>query len=755
MAKTPKVENESTDPTEKNKTVDLQEYMDQSYRNYAMYVINDRAIPHVGDGLKPVQRRIIYAMGQLGLDFTAKYKKSARTIGDVLGKYHPHGDSACYEAMVLMAQPFSFRYPLVDGQGNWGSQDEPKSFAAMRYTEAKLSRFAPLLLDDMNFSPVDMKGNFDGTLNEPTVLPAKLPFALLNGVNGIAVGIACDILPHNMKEIIDAITLIIDNSKATLDDVLEIVKGPDFPAKSPIITSKADLREIYSTGNGQVRARARYELDGNNIVITDLPFKSSGERVIEQIAALVNNKTITVIDDIQDHSDKHNPIRIVLKLKKSAKDQAEKIMSFLFSKRNVGLEVSFKTNMTMLGLDGRPEVKSLMAILHEWLKFRTNTVRRRTEFQHKKVAHQCHLIEGLLTAFLNLDEVIRIIREEENPKTMLMQKFNLTDIQSQAILDTRLGKLAKLEEMTLKARYDDLMKEKKRLEIILSSDENIRNEIRKEIAEIREKYADDRCAEIISPEEAKIEAIDERDLAPSEPVRVTVSRHGFVRAGKGYTLDPKALNYKSGDAYLDVCDTKSNRDVAILCSEGRVYNVSAAEFPSARSNGDPLSKWLNPPAGSSWKALVDPESFDKWLMIGSEGFGFVAPKEALFTRNKKGKVLINKAGYPRKPQGIKKETHVIVITTLGRFLVFDINELPVIEKGKGVKLASVKKGETIRFTSMMDPDSVIKFYNEKDESLLTLGPDEWSEAVSERAKAPKKLGDTAGLIEKSRYIIIE
>lgn len=755
MAKPFESSEKAIDPMATPKTVDLQEYMDQSYRNYAMYVINDRAIPHVGDGLKPVQRRIIYAMGQLGLDFTAKYKKSARTIGDVLGKYHPHGDSACYEAMVLMAQPFSFRYPLVDGQGNWGSQDEPKSFAAMRYTEAKLSKYAPLLLDDMNFSPVDMKGNFDGTLNEPTVLPAKLPFALLNGVNGIAVGIACDILPHNMREIIDALTLIIDNSKATLDDVLEIVKGPDFPAKSPIITSKADLREIYSTGNGQVRARASYEVSGNNIVITDLPFKSSGERVIEQIANLVNSKTITVIDDIQDHSDKENPIRIVLKLKKSAVSQAEKVMNFLFSKRNVGLEVSFKTNMTMLGLDGRPEVKSLMGILHEWLKFRTDTVRRRTEFKHKKVAHQCHLIEGLLTAFLNLDEVIRIIREEESPKSMLMQKFNLTDIQSQAILDTRLGKLAKLEEMTLKARYDDLMKEKKRLEVILSSDGNIRAEIRKEICEIREHYGDGRFSEILSPEEAKIEVIDERDLAPSEPLRVTISRHGFARAGKGNTLDPKALSYKSGDSYLDMCDTKSNRDIAILCSEGRVYNISASEFPSARSYGDPLTKWLNPPAGSSWKAIVDPEDFSKWLMIGSDGYGFVAPKEALVTRNKKGKALINKAGYPRKPQGIKNETHVIVITTLGRFLVFDIEELPVIEKGKGVKLASVKKGEAIRFTSMLDGESIIRFYNEKDEALLELKPEDWAESISERAKAPRKIGNTTEMIEKSKYIIIE
>lgn len=739
-----------------NKQIDLQEYMDQSYRNYAMYVINDRAIPHVGDGLKPVQRRIIYAMGQLGLDFTSKYKKSARTIGDVLGKYHPHGDSACYEAMVLMAQPFSFRYPLVDGQGNWGSQDEPKSFAAMRYTEAKLSRFAPLLLDDMNFSPVDMKGNFDGTLQEPMVLPAKLPFALLNGVNGIAVGIACDILPHNMKEIIDALTLIIDNPKTTLDEVLEIVTGPDFPSRSPIITSKSDLKAMYSTGNGQVKARARYEVEGSRIIITDLPFKSSGERVIEQIANLVNNKTITVIDDIQDHSDKNNPVRIVLKLKKSAVSQADKIMSFLFSKtKTVGLEVGFKVNMTMLGLDGRPEVKSLMGILNEWLKFRTDTVRRRTEFQHRKVSHQCHLIEGLLTAYLNLDEVIRIIRQEDEPKATLMRSFNLTDIQAQAILDTRLAKLAKLEEMTLKARYEDLIKEKNRLETILSSDKNIRAEIRKELVDIRENYADGRCAEIIGPEEAKIESVDERDLAPSEPVRATISKHGFIRAGKGNTLDPKALNYKSGDSYLDVCDTKSNMDVAILCSEGRVYNVPASEFPSARSYGDPLSKWLNPPAGSSWKAMIDPGAFEKWFMIGSDGYGFIAPKEALFTRNKKGKALINKAGYPRKPQGIKNETHVIVITTLGRFLIFDINELPVIEKGKGVKLVNLRKGETIRFTSMLEPDSVVRFYDEKSELLLEATPDNWSEAISERAKAPKKIFDKTDFIEKSKYIIVE
>lgn len=733
--------------SDKDSFVDLTDYVDSSYRDYAMYVIQQRAIPHVGDGLKPVQRRIIYAMSQLGLDHTAKYKKSARTIGDVLGKYHPHGDSACYEAMVLMAQPFSFRYPLVDGQGNWGSQDEPKSFAAMRYTEAKLSKNAPLLLSEMAYSPVDMNGNFDGTLEEPSVLPAQLPFALLNGANGIAVGIACDILPHNMGEIIDAVTMIIDDPQTDLDKVLTVIKGPDFPSQSKIITSQSDLREMYATGNGQVKARAQYEVSGASIIITDLPFKQSGERVIESIAKLITNKVITVIDDIQDHSDKNNPVRIVLKLKRGASVQADKIMGFLFAKAK-GLDESYKVNMTMLGLDRRPEVKNLMGILHEWLTFRTQTVRRRTDFQHKKVAHQCHLIEGLLTAFLNLDEVIRIIREDEKPKTKLMMSFSLTEIQAQAILDTRLGKLAKLEEFELRSRYDALQKEKSRLEVILSSDTNIRKVIRKELQSIREEHADPRVSPIVAPEDAKLEALDERDLAPSEPIRATLSKHGFVRAGKGNTLDPKTLLYKTGDEHLDYCDSKSNRDLAFLCSEGRVYNIAASEMPSARSYGDQVTKWLTPPSGSSWSAIMDPGVADKWLVTGTNGYGFVAPKEAFMTRIKKGKALINKSGNPHKPIPLSDQTHVVAITTLGRLLAFPIEDLPELEKGKGVKLASLRKGEGLHVITTAETGKGINLMDEDDEIIQTLDFESWSLGVSERSKAPTKIEGLAELAPK-------
>lgn len=730
-----------------SKTIDLTDYVDSSYRNYSMYVILQRAIPHVGDGLKPVQRRIVWAMSQLGLDHTAKYKKSARTIGDVLGKYHPHGDSACYEAMVLMAQPFSFRYPLVDGQGNWGSLDDPKSFAAMRYTEAKLSKNAPLLLSEMTYSPVDMNGNFDGTLEEPSVLPAQLPFALLNGANGIAVGIACDILPHNLGEVIDAVTMLIDDPKTDLDKVLTAIKGPDFPSNSKIITSQSDLREMYATGNGQVKARAQYEVSGASIIITDLPFKQSGEKVIESIAKLVVNKVITVIDDIQDHSDKDHPVRIVLKLKRGASAQADQIMGFLFSKAK-GLEESYKVNMTMLGLDGRPEVKSLMVVLREWLTFRTHTVRRRTEFQHKRVAHQCHLIEGLLTAFLNLDEVIRIIREDEKPKTKLMMKFSLTDIQAQAILDTRLGKLAKLEEMELRNRYDGLQKEKNRLEVILSSDGNIRKVIRKELQAIREEHADPRVSPIVSPEEAKIEALDEKDLAPSEPIRATVSKHGFVRAGKGNTLDPKTLSYKTGDDFLDQCDSKSNRDLAFICSEGRVYNIAASELPSARSYGDQLTKWLSPPAGSSWCAMMDPGAADRWLVTGSNGYGFIAPKDAFATRIKKGKALINKAGKPHKPLPLTEQTHVVVITSLGRLLAFSLDELPELEKGKGVKLVSLRKGEDISIITTAETGRSINLLDDNGETVKTLDFDVWAPGISERSKAPTKIDGLAECVPR-------
>lgn len=727
-----------------NQIVDLKEYTDDAYLNYSMYAILDRALPHVGDGMKPVQRRLAYAMSELNLSYTAKYKKSARTIGDVLGKYHPHGDSACYGAMVKMAQPFMFRHPLVDGQGNWGSQDDPDSFAAMRYTEARLSPFANLLLDELGDKPVPFKQNFDGTMKEPSVLPAQLPMILLNGTSGIAVGMATDIHPHNLSETVDALVRIIDTPDADLDSIMEVLPGPDFPTTARIISTTSEIREAYAKGRGSIRTRCNYRIEGNLITITDLPYKVSGEKVIENIAQMITEKKqLPMIEDIQDHSDEHHPVQILIKLKKSAASQAEKVMAYLLSKTD--LETSHRVNMNVIALDGSPRVLGLMGILHEWLQFRVDTVRKRTENQLDVVMKRLHLVDGMLTAFLNLDEVIRIIREEDYPKASLCESLGLTEIQADAILNTRLAKIAKLEEMELQKEQAALNKEKARLEKLLSSDANLKAKIREELLSVRDhytgKYESTGRKSVLRPDEAASAAgIDLKALAPADPVRLVISRNGYVRSAKGHQFDVNGLTHKTGDEHLAHCDTKSNRDVSLLADTGRVYTLPAGELPSARGYGEPVTGWITPEPGTNWIGMLDPSQSDRWFVSGQDGYGFIAPKAAFETRAKKGKVLLNKAGTPVMPEAINDYTHVLAVTTLGRALIFEIGQLPELEKGKGVKLIGTKKGEEFLRAELLKEDDQLLVVTDKRPEAGVLTSEQWAHLISEeRAKAARKV----------------
>ncbi len=556
----------------------MRKFTEDAYLNYSMYVIMDRALPYIGDGLKPVQRRIIYAMSELGLSASAKYKKSARTVGDVLGKYHPHGDSACYEAMVLMAQPFSYRYPLVDGQGNWGAPDDPKSFAAMRYTEAKLSKFAEVLLGELGQGTVEWQPNFDGTMKEPQMLPARLPHILLNGVTGIAVGMATDIPPHNVREVADATIHLIDNPKAELPDVMQFVKGPDYPTEAEITSPQADIEKIYRNGRGSIKMRAVWHKEGSDIVITSLPHQVSGAKLLEQIANQMRAKKLPMVDDLRDESDHENPTRIVV-VPKSNRVDCDLLMNHLFA--STDLERSFRVNLNMIGLDNRPQVKGLVQILSEWIEFRRTTVRRRLQYRLDKVMARLHILEGLLVAYLNLDEVIEIIRTEDDPKAVLMERFGITDIQADAILDTKLRHLAKLEEMKIRGEQDELEKEREKLEQLLGSERRLNTLLKKEIKADAEKYGDDRRSPLVERAEAK--ALTERDLVPSEPITVVLSEKGWIRHAKGHDVDAEGLSYKSGDNYLAHARGKSNQQAVFFGSDGRSYSLESHSLPSARS----------------------------------------------------------------------------------------------------------------------------------------------------------------------------
>lgn len=670
--------------------IPLKEYTEKAYLDYSMYVILDRALPNIGDGLKPVQRRIVYAMSELGLKATAKYKKSARTVGDVIGKFHPHGDSAAYESMVLMAQSFSYRYPLVDGQGNWGSPDDPKSFAAMRYTESRLARYSEVLLEELGQGTVDWQPNFDGTMDEPAVLPARVPNVLLNGITGIAVGMATDIPPHNLREVVSACVHLLDNPKATVQDLCEHVLGPDMPTEAELITPREDLIRMYETGRGSLRMRAVWskESDTGDLIVNALPHQVSGSKILEQIAAQMQAKKLPMVSDLRDESDHENPTRLVITPRSNRVD-AEQLMQHLFA--STDLEKTYRVNMNMIGIDGRPGVKSLDRILSEWLEFRTDTTRRRLQFRLDKVQKRLHLLEGLLIAYLNIDEVIHIIRTEDEPKAVLMERFKLTDVQADYILDTRLRQLARLEEMKIRGEQEALEKERDQLEKTLGSATRLKTLIRKELQQVAKDYGDDRRSPIVRREEAQ--AFSETELIGVDPITVVVSEKGWIRSAKGHDIDPAALNYKAGDAFKFAVRGKTNQSVMLLDSTGRSYAIAAHNLPSARGQGEPLSGRLNPPNGASFEGALMGTDDQRILLASDAGYGFVAKLGDLYSKNRAGKTMLTvpKGGHVLSPQPLDNPEHDLLaaVSNEGRLLVFPVTELPELARGKGNKIMNI------------------------------------------------------------------
>ncbi|CAB0151955.1 DNA topoisomerase 4 subunit A [Pseudidiomarina piscicola] len=722
--------------------IPLRRFTEDAYLNYSMYVIMDRALPHIGDGLKPVQRRIIYAMSELGLSALAKYKKSARTVGDVLGKFHPHGDSACYEAMVLMAQPFSYRYPLVDGQGNWGSQDDPKSFAAMRYTEAKLSRFSELLLSELGQGTVDWTPNFDGTMKEPRMLPARLPHILLNGVTGIAVGMATDIPPHNAREVAHACALLLEKPSADLSEVMEHLRGPDYPTDAEIITPAADIVKLYETGRGSIRMRAKYQIEDGEVVIHALPHQASGSKVLEQIAAQMQAKKLPMVSDLRDESDHENPTRLVV-VPRSNRVDVEQMMQHLFA--TTDLEKQYRVNLNMLGLDGRPQVKPILNVLKEWLTFRQTTVTRRLQHRLDKVLARLHILEGLLIAYLNLDEVIEIIRYEDEPKAELIKRFKLTEIQAEAILELKLRHLAKLEEMKLKGEQDELEKERKQLELLLSSDRRLKTLIRKEILADAEKYGDERRSPLVERQEAK--ALSERDLTPAESVTVVLSKKGWVRAAKGHDVDGTSLAYKSGDSFLASAQGKSNQQVVFLDSSGRSFSCEAHLLPSARTQGEPLTGRFSLVAGEVVEQVMMAKDEQRYLLASDAGYGFVCKFSDLVSRNKNGKAILKlPAGakiLPPNPVTEVASDLLVAVSNEGRMLIFPVADLPELSKGKGNKMLSIPtlraqtREEYVVATNVVPSDAAITLLAGK--RKLTLKPADLEHYRGERGRRGNKL----------------
>ncbi|MCU1718310.1 DNA topoisomerase IV subunit A [Pseudomonas sp. 5P_3.1_Bac2] len=666
----------------------LADFTEQAYLNYSMYVIMDRALPHIGDGLKPVQRRIVYAMSELGLDADSKHKKSARTVGDVLGKFHPHGDSACYEAMVLMAQPFSYRYTLVDGQGNWGAPDDPKSFAAMRYTEARLSRYAEVLLSELGQGTVDWVPNFDGTLDEPATLPARLPNLLLNGTTGIAVGMATDVPPHNLREVATACVRLLDEPNATVEQLCEHIQGPDYPTEAEVITPRADLLKIYETGRGSVRMRAVYRVDDGDIVVTALPHQVSGAKVLEQIAAQMQAKKLPMVADLRDESDHENPCRIVI-IPRSNRVDGDELMQHLFA--TTDLESSYRVNTNVIGLDGKPQVKDLRTLLTEWLQYRVGTVRRRLQFRLDKVEKRLHLLDGLLTAFLNLDEVIHIIRTEDSPKPVLIERFTLSEIQADYILDTRLRQLARLEEMKIRGEQDELLKEQKKLLTLLGSEAKLKKLVRQEILDDAEKYGDERRSPIVARAEAR--ALSETELMPTEPVTVVLSEKGWVRCAKGHDIDATGLSYKAGDGFKAAAPGRSNQFAVFIDSTGRSYSLAAHGLPSARGQGEPLTGRLQPPPGATFECVLLPEDNALFVIASDAGYGFVVKGEDLQAKNKAGKTLLTLPTGAQviapKPLYSRDDDWLAAVTTEGRLLLFPVRDLPQLGKGKGNKIIGI------------------------------------------------------------------
>ena len=733
----------------------LRTFTEKAYLNYSMYVIMDRALPFIGDGLKPVQRRIVYAMSELGLNAAAKFKKSARTVGDVLGKFHPHGDSACYEAMVLMAQPFSYRYPLVDGQGNWGAPDDPKSFAAMRYTESRLSKIAEILLSELGQGTVDFQPNFDGTLEEPQYLPARLPHILLNGTTGIAVGMATDIPPHNINEVADAAVLLLDNPKAGLDDVLNIIQGPDFPTEAEIISPKDDIRKMYETGRGSIKMRATWHKEDGEIIISALPHQSSPSKIIAQIAEQMTAKKLPMVEDIRDEADYENPVRIVL-VPRSNRVDTDALMAHLFA--TTDLEKSYRVNMNMIGLDHKPAVKGLLQVLTEWLTFRRTTVTRRLQHRLDKVLARLHILDGLMIAFLNIDEVIEIIRTEDEPKQVLMARFNLSDEQAEAILNLRLRHLAKLEEHQLQAEKDKLEEERSNLELILGSERRLNTLIKKEIQEDAKKYASPRMSQLVEREEAK--AISESEMTPAEPVTVILSEMGWVRCAKGHDIDPAGLSYKAGDKYLAHACGKSNQPVIFIDSTGRSYALDPLSLPSARSQGEPLTGKLTLPAGATIEQVIMEPEKQELLMASDAGYGFICKFDDLIARNKAGKALISLPENAKvlKPETLSESASLLVsLTSAGRMLIFPVRDLPALSKGKGNKIISIPaanakaRSELLVKLFLISEQASLEFHSGK--RKITLKPEDLQKFRAERGRKGSQL--PRGLHSNVDIVVVE
>ncbi|WP_221074729.1 DNA topoisomerase IV subunit A [Agarivorans aestuarii] len=720
----------------------MSNFTEQAYLNYSMYVIMDRALPHIGDGLKPVQRRIIYAMSELGLSANAKYKKSARTVGDVLGKYHPHGDSACYEAMVLMAQPFSYRHPLVDGQGNWGAPDDPKSFAAMRYTEAKLSKFSEVLLSELGQGTCDWIPNFDGTMNEPKTLPARLPHILLNGVTGIAVGMATDIPPHNVKEVANACVHLLDNPKAQLEDLLEHVQAPDYPTEAEIITPAKDIRKIYETGRGSVKMRAVFHTEDGEVVITALPHQVSGAKVLEQVAAQMQAKKLPMVVDLRDESDHENPTRIVV-VPRSNRVDVDQLMNHLFA--STDLERNYRVNLNMLGLDNRPQVKGLLQILNEWLRYRRDVVRRRLQYRLDKVLARLHILEGLLIAFLNIDEVIEIIRTEDEPKAALMERFGLSNKQAESILEIKLRQLAKLEEIKIRGEQAELAEERDKLEKLLGSERRMSTLLKKELIADAETYGDERRSPLVERSEAK--ALSEKELMPNEAITVVLSDKGWARAAKGHEVDAHGLSYKAGDSFLGSASGRSNQQAVFFDTAGRSYSLDSHTLPSARSQGEPLTGRFNPAPGEMFSHVVMADDEQRYLIASDAGYGFIGKYADMLSKNKNGKAYLNLPAGSKVLAPIEVSSYdtdsCLAISNEGRMLVFPLTSLPALAKGKGNKLISIptarvkNREEYVTLLQVVPADASVTLFAGK--RKLTLKPSDLDHYRGERGRRGNKL----------------
>ena len=729
-------------PKDQSNSISLKKYAEESYLNYAMYVILDRALPNVGDGLKPVQRRILYAMSELGLDAGSKYKKSARTVGDVIGKFHPHGDSAAYEAMVLMAQNFSFKYPLVDGQGNWGSQDDPKSFAAMRYTESKLTNFANLLISELKSGTVDWQPNFDGSLLEPVIFPAKIPMILLNGTSGIAVGMATDIPSHNINEVIDATVKILEKPKLELKELLKIIQGPDFSNNASIVASPEELEEMYSSGRGGFKIQAQWRQDKNQIIINALPYQASGSKILEQIAEQMINKKLPMVVDLADEGDHEDPIRLVITLK-SNRVNAEDVMNHLYA--STDLQKNYRVNMNLISLKGGPKVFSLVDLLKEWVIFRKDTVKRKLEHRLDQVNDRLHILEGLLTIFVDLDKVIKIIRNSDEPKKELIKVFKLSEIQANAILEIRLRQLAKLEQLKIENERNELVDERNDIEKILKSKSRLKTLIKNELNEIKELFGEERKSPIIDSTNAKI--FSEEETIVTEPITVVLSKAGWVRSAKGHDIDPNTLSYRGDDSLQDFARGRSNQLAVFLDSNGKAYSIQSHSLPSARGMGEPITGRLNADSGVQFISSVIGVEGNKFLIMNTAGYGYISEYQNMISNKKTGRAFMKLPDNAKMLKAIPvkdNHTHIAAVSNIGKLLIFNIEELPILGKGKGNKIINIPKDklaageEFMAHAQLLADDSSLKI--EVGKRSVTLKPKDWSEYVLSRAKRGKKVG---------------